>query len=154
MQFYTIGVFNSSASEFFQQLVDQQIDTFCDIRQRRAVRGSHYAFVNSKRLQEKLASLGIRYLYVQDLAPTAAIRSIQKTADVKNAVTNTHRQALEKAFVKAYETEILDQFDFATFLATLESMDAKRIAFFCVEENPDACHRSLVLSRLNTLNKA
>jgi uncharacterized protein (DUF488 family) len=148
MQFSTIGVFNSTEDQFFQKLVDQRIDTFCDIRQRRGVRGSHYAFVNSNRLQEKLASLGIRYLYVKELAPTDAIRAIQKSADIKNSVTNTYRQLLDKNFTRTYETEILDRFDFEKFVDHLTGMNAKRITFFCVEEIAEACHRSLVLKRI------
>ena len=51
---YTIGVYGSSEKEFFQKLADHGIDSFCDIRLRRAVRGSQYAFANSQRLQGKL----------------------------------------------------------------------------------------------------
>ncbi len=46
MKFYTIGVYGSTGNEFFQKLIDNNIDTFCDIRQRRGVRGAKYAFVN------------------------------------------------------------------------------------------------------------
>jgi len=46
MEFYTIGVYNSTEKEFFDKLTKNNIDTFCDIRQRRGVRGSKYAFVN------------------------------------------------------------------------------------------------------------
>ena len=53
---YTIGVYGFSESDFFQKLIENNIDTFCDIRRRRAVRGSLYAFVNGKRLQINLHS--------------------------------------------------------------------------------------------------
>jgi len=56
---YTIGVY--SENEFFQKLIDNEIDSFCDIRRGRAVRGSQYAFANSQRLQEKLRGLSIKY---------------------------------------------------------------------------------------------
>ncbi len=45
MEFFTIGVYNSSENEFFNKLTENHIDTFCDIRQRRGVRGSQYSFV-------------------------------------------------------------------------------------------------------------
>ena len=51
---YTIGVYGLSEKEFFQKIIDNNIDTFCDIRLRRAVRGAQYAFANSQRLQKKL----------------------------------------------------------------------------------------------------
>ncbi len=53
MEFFTIGVYNSSEKEFFDKLLENNIDTFCDIRQRRGVRGAKYSFVNSNRLQQK-----------------------------------------------------------------------------------------------------
>ena len=54
MEFFTIGVYNSTEKEFFEKLTQNNIDTFCDIRQRRGVRGSKYSFVNSNRLQQRL----------------------------------------------------------------------------------------------------
>lgn len=81
MEFFTIGVYNSTEKEFFDKLVDNRIDTFCDIRQRRGVRGSQYMFVNSKRLQTKLSDLDIKYCHILDLAPSTDIRELQKEAD-------------------------------------------------------------------------
>ncbi|MFN2179799.1 MAG: hypothetical protein ACK2UV_09955, partial [Candidatus Promineifilaceae bacterium] len=54
----TIGVYGFDETTFFQALKDAGVDTFCDIRRRRGVRGSRYAFANSKRLQKRLAELG------------------------------------------------------------------------------------------------
>ena len=51
---YTIGVYNSTEVEFFNKIKSNQIELFCDIRQRRGVRGSKYKFVNSIYLQNKL----------------------------------------------------------------------------------------------------
>ena len=68
MEFFSIGVYNSTEQEFFDKLTDNRIDTFCDIRQRRGVRGAKYAFVNSNRLQAKLNELDIRYGHIIDLA--------------------------------------------------------------------------------------
>ena len=70
MKIYTIGVYNSTEQQFFSKLIDNNIDTFCDIRQRRGVRGSEYAFVNSNYLQTKLNELDIKYAHILDLAPT------------------------------------------------------------------------------------
>ena len=78
MKIYTIGVYNSTEQQFFSKLIDNNIDTFCDIRQRRGVRGSEYAFVNSNYLQTKLKELDIKYAHILDLAPTSEIREKQK----------------------------------------------------------------------------
>ena len=78
MIFYTIGVYNLTEELFFEKLTSNNIDIFCDIRQRRGVRGAKYKFVNSIWLQKKLNNLNIKYLYIKELAPTVDIRNIQK----------------------------------------------------------------------------
>jgi uncharacterized protein (DUF488 family) len=73
MKFYTVGVYGSTEYDFFKKLTDNNIDTFCDIRQRRGVRGSKYSFVNSNRLQQKLQDIDIKYAHIIELAPTKEI---------------------------------------------------------------------------------
>jgi hypothetical protein len=77
----TIGVYGFNEAGFFKALLDAKVDTFCDIRLRRGMRGSQYAFVNSVRLQNKLAELGIRYFHLKQLAPSQNIRDRQKEED-------------------------------------------------------------------------
>ena len=151
MNFFSIGVFNVDEKMFFDKLVQSNIDTFCDIRQRRAVRGSKYAFVNSKRLQNKLNSLGIKYMYQKDLAPTTEIRSIQKAVDAKRHELKTQRRELGEVFVSEYKNKILENFDFDQLLKSLKLINAKNIVLFCVEEKAKACHRSLVASKISQL---
>ncbi len=148
LRFYTIGVFGSGEEEFFGKLKAHHIDTFCDIRQRRGVRGSKYAFVNSRQLQQTLGELGITYLHIGALAPTPGIRAWQKEADRQLGEQKTNRQALGKIFRIEYKKHILTPFDFEGFLTLLHDQGAKRTALFCVEEKPEACHRSLVSDHL------
>jgi len=148
MNFFTIGVYNSDEITFFQKLLDNKIDTFCDIRQRRGVRGSKYAFVNSNRLQDKLLSLDIKYGYVPQLAPTSEIRDLQKAIDLEKGELKRERQELGKVFTIEYKNQILNSFEFESFFEMLEIAGAKNIALFCVEEHPEACHRSLVTQKL------
>jgi len=148
MEFFTIGVYNSTENEFFEKLTQNNIDTFCDIRQRRGVRGAKYSFVNSNRLQEKLNDLGIKYGYVQDLAPTKKIRELQKEIDAEKGELKSERQELGKVFVIEYKNKILRNFDFDKFFENLDNIGATRIALFCVEEYPAACHRSIVANKL------
>lgn len=151
MEFYTIGVYNSKEDDFFRKLTENNIDVFCDIRQRRGVRGSEYSFVNSVRLQQKLAANGVSYIYVRDLAPTSEIRNLQKEADAKLREQKRSRNHIGQIFSLAYKNQILNNFDFDCFIGLLQNRGAKRIAFFCVEEKPEACHRSIVADRLNRL---
>ena len=148
MEFFTIGVYNSTEKEFFEKLSKNNIDTFCDIRQRRGVRGAKYSFVNSNRLQQKLNELEIKYGYVPELAPTSEIRGLQKEIDLEKGELKRERQELGKVFVIEYKNKILKNFDFETFIEKLDQVGANRVAFFCVEEFPEACHRSIVTDRL------
>ena len=92
MKFITIGVYGFSEAAFFKALQQAGVDTFCDIRWRRGVRGAEYAFANRARLQQRLAELGIRYLHFRDLAPTPALR--QRQAEADKAAGTTKRKTL------------------------------------------------------------
>lgn len=151
MEFFTIGVYNSTEQEYFDKLTENRIDTFCDIRQRRGVRGAKYAFVNSNRLQEKLNELDIKYGHVIDLAPTKEIRELQKEADAQQGELKRDRNKLGKVFTIAYKDRILSNFDFESFIVKLDEVGANRVVLFCVEEKPEACHRSIVTGKLEQL---
>ena len=143
----TIGVYGKSAEAFFEALQDRRVDTFCDIRQRRGVRGSQYSFVNSTRLQAELANRGIAYRHVPELAPTQRIRDLQHEADAASGETKRTREELGETFKRHYIEEVLNRFDAQQFRDSLGS--ARQIAFFCVEGRAAACHRSLVAGRLS-----
>lgn len=148
MEFFTIGVYNSTEKEFFDKLIQNNIDTFCDIRQRRGVRGSQYAFVNSNKLQAKLNELDIKYGHVISLAPNTEIRELQKEADAQQGELKRDRNRLGDIFTIAYKDRVLSQFDFDSFIENLDNAGANRVVLFCVEEKPEACHRSIVTDRL------
>jgi len=151
MEFFTIGVYNSTETEYFNKLIENNIDTFCDIRQRRGVRGAKYSFVNSNRLQEKLNELDIKYGHVLDLAPTYEIRDLQKEADAKLGELKRDRNKLGKIFTIAYKDRVLEKFDFDSFIDKLDEVGANRVVLFCVEEKPEACHRSIVTDKLEKI---
>jgi uncharacterized protein (DUF488 family) len=143
----TVGVYGFSEESFFEALQVARVDTFCDVRQRRGVRGKTYAFANSARLQKRLADLGIRYLHRKDLAPTAAVRRRQQEADKSDKVAKRQRTGLSPAFVEAYRQEILDAFEPQSLLDELPP-DTAVLALFCVEREPAACHRSLLAEKV------
>ena len=147
MKLFTIGVYGSSEEAFFKALQNAGVDTFCDIRWRRGVRGSEYAFVNSARLQKRLAELGIRYLHARELAPAPSLRQLQVDADKAEGATKRKRVALGEAFIAAYRKEKLSAFDSRQFLKQL-GPDTRSVVLFCVERDPSACHRSLLTERL------
>ena len=143
----TIGVYGFEEADFFEALRKAEVDTFCDIRSRRGVRGATYAFANSLRLQARLAALGIRYIYRKDLGPTKTVRDKQAAADKATKTAKRKRTVLGEAFIDAYHTECLAVFEPQSLLEELEP-DAKVVALFCVETAPAACHRSLVAEKL------
>ncbi|WP_418834803.1 DUF488 family protein [Parabacteroides johnsonii] len=151
IKIYTIGVYNSTESSYFRKLQENNIDLFCDIRQRRGVRGSQYKYVNSNYLQAKLQELGIDYKYIKELAPTNDIRQKQKDADKANGETKKQRTILGTIFKSEYLKQILEPFDMEKLAKELHASGAKNIVFFCVEEHATACHRSLVVQKLSSI---
>lgn len=145
----TIGVYGFDEQSFFQALLDAKVDTFCDIRLRRGMRGSTYAFVNSTSLQKHLGELGIRYLHIKELAPNQDIREKQQQEDKELGIAKRTRKELGQAFIHAYEYDCLAHFDSNKFIKRV-GQDAKVIGLFCVESEPEACHRSLAARKLAT----
>ena len=156
---FTIGVYGSTEESFFGALVENEIELFLDIRARRGMRGSKYKYANSNYLQRKLSELGIYYAHLKELAPTKEIRAKQQEADLRQKTMKRERIELSKEYVKAYRQDILkvykrkkeNRFYSNEMLNTARTrsqfpcnLPLHRIALFCVEQNPKACHRSLV----------
>ena len=142
----TIGVYGYSEQGFFAALQQAEIDLFCDIRRRRGVRGSQYAFANSQQLQAKLVELDIAYRHILALAPSDALRYRQEAIDQAARTPRRQRQALDPAFIAGYEQECLAEFSPQAFLDELPA-GVQAVAFFCVERAPEACQRSLVAAK-------
>jgi len=140
---YTIGGYGFSENGFFDALVKNGVDVFCDVRQRRGMRGSQFAFLNSAKLQAKLRSLGIAYMHFKNFAPTNEIRDEQKKADARAGVQKRLREGLGDEFVNGYRAKILGSLSPSSFFSDLPA-NCKRPVLFCVERAPCACHRSLM----------
>lgn len=143
----TLGVYGSTEAGFFAALHAAQVDTFCDVRRRRGVRGSAYAFANRRRLEVRLTEMGVRYLHCKDLAPSQALRQRQKVADRAERTAKRRRTVLSEDFMASYREESLSGFDSEAFARQL-GPEARVVALFCVERAPAACHRSLLAERL------
>ena len=142
VEFFTIGVFGTTQTSFFNALQKHKITHFCDIRQRRGLRGATYKYANATELQKRLGDQGIEYRYAWDLAPTQAVRDVQVKADKKLGVTISEREDLAADFVAAYRSQILSKVDIEAFVDRFPR--GSRVVLFCVEANPKACHRSLL----------
>jgi len=145
----TIGVYGFTEATFFEALQAHRVDLFCDIRQRRGLRGRDYAFANSQRLQRRLDELGIAYIHLKHLAPSPEVRRRQQTVDQAGGVKKRSRDRLSQAFVQAYKATVLADFDAQAFLDEVAAIGGVAIlALFCVEREPAACHRSLLAGHL------
>jgi hypothetical protein len=104
--------------------------------------------VNSNKLQERLKTLGIKYLHILDLAPTNEIREAQKLADKLNNIKKRERNELGDEFKELYNKEILAKYNLEDLFSRLNNLNSKNIILFCVEKEPCACHRSLISDKL------
>ena len=145
-EIFTIGGYGNSPAAFFDKLQTHGVDVLVDIRQRRGLRGKTYSFLNSTALQAELASRGIGYLYLKDLAPTTAVREAQKGADSALGVAKRERTRLSDAFVSRYNGDILEGSDPQSLAVDISPYT--KPCFFCVEGPHTACHRALVTTWL------
>ena len=142
----TIGVYGFTAEMFLERLREAGVGVLVDVRQRRGVRGSEYAWANSKRLQATLAEAGIEYRHRKELAPTSELRRLQYREDDRQGVGKRSRTQLAREYRERYIAEILDRADLDAVVADLPTDRAT--ALMCVERDPEACHRSLIAERL------
>jgi uncharacterized protein (DUF488 family) len=143
----TIGAYGFDADTFFEALTEAGVDTLVDVRRRRGLRGHEYAWANHQRLELRLDEEGIRYLHRVDLSPSLETRQRQYAVDAETHTAKRQRTELSPEFKQSYQDECLTDFDAAEFLAGLPQ-EAQRIALFCVEREPAACHRSLLAKAL------
>jgi uncharacterized protein (DUF488 family) len=142
----TIGVYGFDGPAFLAALRAADVGLLLDVRQRRAVRGSEYAWANSLRLQAALAGASISYEHHRELAPTTALRQLQYREDARMGVGKRSRVELSGSYRERYLTEILDRVDLAALVSRLPCERAS--ALMCVERDPQACHRSLIAQRM------
>jgi uncharacterized protein (DUF488 family) len=142
----TIGVYGFTADTFLASLRDAGVSVLLDVRQRRGVRGSEYAWANAKRLEAAMEDAGIQYEHRPELAPTTELRQLQYAADAREGVGKRSRAELAPEYVEGYLAEILDGVDLAALADDLPAEGPA--ALMCVERDPEACHRSLIAARL------
>jgi len=144
----TIGVYGWTLDAWLDALRAADVRLVVDVRQRRGVRGSEYAWANAQRLEAALAEAGIGYEHWKELAPTTELRQLQYSEDDRLGVGKRSRDTLAPAYVERYTREILGQVDVRSIAHELSPDGVS--ALMCVERDPEACHRSLVADRLGS----
>ena len=150
MRVATIGVYGWTLPRFLESLREASVGVVVDVRQRRGVRGSEYAWANARRLETALANAGVRYVHHKELAPTTELRQLQYREDDRQGVGKRSRTQLGHEYRTLYVREILDRVDLRALVAELPP--DRTSALLCVERDPEACHRSLVADRLAKQN--
>jgi uncharacterized protein (DUF488 family) len=141
----TIGVYGFDRDSFLAALAAAEIDLLLDVRQRRGVRGSEYAWANAGRLQAAMAAAGIGYTHLKELAPTTELRELQYREDDRRGEGKRTRTVLAPEYSRLYIEQILDSADLGPVVSWI---GASRAALLCVERDAVACHRSLIAARL------
>ena len=142
----TIGVYGWTLDRFLDALRAADVKQLLDVRQRRGVRGSEYSWANSKRLQTALAEAGVEYRHLPELAPTTELRHLQYAEDARQGVGKRSRNELAPEYVERYVHERLDRVPLEPIVEDMPEDGAATL--FCVERDPEACHRSLVAERI------
>jgi uncharacterized protein (DUF488 family) len=143
---FTIGVYGFTVDSFLAELEGAGVKLVLDVRQRRGVRGSEYAWANSRRLQNALADARLAYEHHPELAPTTAMRKAQYAEDDKRKIARRDRFDLSDQYVSSYTAEVLDRADLSAVAETVRRRGPA--VLLCVERVPEACHRSLIATRL------
>jgi len=141
----TIGVYGFDGAAFLRALREAEVTLLLDVRQRRGVRGSEYAWANARRLEAALEAAGIAYSHLPELAPTTEMRQLQYREDERRGEGKRSRTELAPEYVRRYTEEVLDQVDLDPIVSWIGS---KHAALLCVERDAEACHRSLIAARL------
>jgi uncharacterized protein (DUF488 family) len=141
----TIGVYGFDRESFLAALAGAGVELLLDVRQRRGVRGSEYAWANAGRLQAALAAAGTDYTHLKELAPTTELRQLQYREDDRRGEGKRSRTVLAPAYADGYTEQILDHVDLGPIVRWIGRRSA---TLLCVERDPEACHRSLIGARL------
>jgi uncharacterized protein (DUF488 family) len=141
----TIGVYGFDRESFLATLDAAGVELVLDVRQRRGVRGSEYAWANAGRLQAALAAAGIGYSHLKELAPTTELRELQYREDDRRGEGKRSRTVLAPEYTRLYKEQVLDPADLDPLVKWIGTSKA---ALLCVERDAPACHRWLIATRL------
>jgi uncharacterized protein (DUF488 family) len=144
---FTVGVYGFGEDSFYDTLLRHGVDVVADVRARRGLRGSEYAFANAGRLQAGLEERGIAYVHLPHLAPSDQTRAAAKRADREQRTPARARASMAEEYVEGYTRDVLDRLVPHSVLAELGQYGAAP-ALLCVERTPGGCHRSLLALRL------
>jgi uncharacterized protein (DUF488 family) len=125
---YTIGHSNQSQDHFVDLLKNSKIEILVDVRSNP---NSQWAeFANADRLKETLKNIQIQYVYMGDL-----LGGHPSDSDCYNKVNGkiNYQILQEKEYFKRGIERLL------------QGIDKYHICIMCAEEDPNQCHRNLLI---------
>ncbi|MYA51113.1 MAG: DUF488 domain-containing protein [Chloroflexi bacterium] len=125
---FTIGHSNQPAAEFFALLTKHNIECLVDVRSNPYSRFRHF---NREPLDDRLARLGIRYLYLGD--------SLGGHPNPDEFYVGG-RVAYERVAALPEFRRGIGQ--------VVDASEQQRLALMCTEEDPALCHRHPLLARM------
>ena len=134
---YTIGFTKKTAEQFFELLMQNNVNKIVDVRINNSSQLS--GFAKGTDLKYFAKAIGnIDYDYIEDFTPTKELLS-----DYQNKKIDWEK------YLKIYsnllkEREILKKYDIAEFDGS---------CFLCSEDKPEYCHRRLLVEFFKTENK-
>jgi uncharacterized protein (DUF488 family) len=130
MELFTIGHSNHSPERFIKLLEDAGIDEIIDVR---STPYSQWAqFANRETLGKLLASLEICYLYMGGVLG----------GHIPDLQGNKKADRL-KAYEGIRQTPVFKQ----GIDKVIDEMDHRRVCILCAEEDPESCHRRLLVGK-------
>jgi uncharacterized protein (DUF488 family) len=141
----TVGVYGFDGDSFVAALKDAAVDLVADVRRRRGMRGSEYAFANKGQLTERLRAEHIGYIALIELAPPKELLDYQHEIDRKTGGVRARTQ-LDPEYVRRYEQDVLGTVNLEFVAESLRP--STRPALLCVEADPTTCHRALAAAAL------
>ena len=129
---YTIGYQGLTIDEYLSILTENDVNVLCDLRHSTSSRWK--PDFSKKRLADRLAQLGIKYIHIPQLGIESARRKSVNSEEDLAYSRNTRLNS--RGISRNYE------------LKTLHNQHHK-IALTCLERDPQQCHRTCVSDYLN-----
>ncbi len=133
---YTVGYEEKSIDEFIQSLRKHHIKVLVDVREIPASRKKGFS---KTKLNERLESVGIRYLHVKELGSPRELRK------------RLYSDKDYSYFFKEYKKHLENNIDILERLYN-ETISNESSCLMCMERFPAQCHRKVVAERIKEIN--
>lgn len=127
MELYTVGYQGRTLPQFVKLLRGQGITCVIDVRERPSSRKRGFSALP---LAEALRKAGIRYTSDRELGNPEAIRELWKNGSLAEGKVR-YRKLLQNG--RRARVDVL-----------LEAVGQERVCILCFEQDPSACHRTII----------